>query len=282
MLPIVQILGIPFIACVLMSAILGYLGIHVLKREVIFIDIALAQVAAVGSIAAHLIFREHGGPLTAYVCSLCCVLLAAASYAYVRGRIFQISLEAIIGISYAVAAAIALFLLGIVPGGHTHIHHILSGSLLWTNWQQVIVILIAFSLIGSGFYLIRKPIAELSNGYRNGIRTDSKAVFWDFVFYLLFGAVITLSVQIGGVVVVFAYLIMPATVAAILSTKLQVQIAIVWIAAIIASLGGLIFSYYLDFSIGPSIALFLGAELATVVLISKFRQVIAHRANEEV
>ena len=153
MLPIIQILGLPFLACILMSSILGYLGIHVLKREVIFIDIALAQIAAVGSIAAHMIFEAHGDSPTAYLCSFGCVLLAAGFYAFVRSRIFHISLEAVIGISYAIAAAATLFLVGIAPGGHMHIQHILSGSLLWTTWKQIIVSLIVFSAIGLCFYL---------------------------------------------------------------------------------------------------------------------------------
>jgi len=270
MLPIIQILGIPFLACMLMSSILGYLGIHVLKREVIFIDIALAQIAAVGSIAAHMAFEAHGDSPTAYLCSFSCVLLAAAFYAFVRSRITKISLEAIIGISYAIAAAGALFLVGIAPGGHIHIQHILSGSLLWTGWRQIITGLVVFSVIGFCFYFIRKPIAEISDGYQKNAIKGLRVVFWDFVFYVLLGIVITLSVQVGGVVVVFAYLIIPATISAVFSKGLGVQLAIVWSAAIIASLGGLLFAYHLDFSIGPAIAMFLGCELIIVSLINHF------------
>ena len=163
MLPVIQILGLPFLACILMSSILGYLGMHVLKREVIFIDIALAQIAAVGSIAAHMAFEVHGDSLTAYLCSCGCVLLAAGFYAFVRNMVSQISLEAVIGISYAIAAAAVLFLVGIAPGGHVHIQHILSGSLLWTNWRQIITSLIVFSVIGCIFYLVKEPMKEISN-----------------------------------------------------------------------------------------------------------------------
>ena len=269
MLPIIQILGLPFLACVLMSSILGYLGSHVLKREVIFIDIALAQIAAVGSIAAHMAFEAHGDSPTAYLCSFGCVLLMAGFYAFVRSRIFQISLEAVIGISYAIAAASALFLVGIAPGGHIHIQHILSGSLLWASWQQIITSLIVFSVIGCSFYLIRKPIAEISNGYQKNRTKGLRVVLWDFIFYVLLGVVITLSVQIGGVVVVFAYLIMPATISVVFSIKLRLQLAIVWMSAIIASLGGLLFAYKFDFSIGPAIALFLGGELVITSFIAR-------------
>ncbi|MFZ2146050.1 MAG: metal ABC transporter permease [Sedimentisphaerales bacterium] len=266
----IQILGLPFLACILMSSILGYLGIHVLKREVIFIDIALAQVAAVGSIIAHLAFEVHGDSLAAYVCSLSCVLITALFYAVIRSKIFQISLEAFIGISYAIAAAAALFLVGIAPGGHIHIQHILSGSLLWTSWRDVAVILLTFSAAGFCFYLIRKPLAKVSNGYQQALDKGIEIIFWDFIFYLLLGIVITLSVQIGGVVVVFAYLIIPATISVIISSRLAVQLMIIWAAATMASITGLLFSYYLDFSIGPSIALFLGGELILIAIIARF------------
>ena len=276
MLPIIQILGLPFLACILMSSILGYLGIHVLKREVIFIDIALAQIAAVGSIAAHMAFEAHGDSPTAYLCSFSCVLLAAGFYTFVRSRIFQISLEAVIGISYAIAAAAALFLVGIAPGGHVHIQHILSGSLLWTDRQQIITSLIVFSVIGVCFYLIRKPIAEISSGYQKGTAKDLRAVFWDFIFYVLLGVVITLSVQVGGIVVVFAYLIIPATISATFASTSGLQIAIIWISAVLAPLGGLLFAYYLDFSIGPAIASFLGGELIIAATIDKITSDLVH------
>jgi zinc/manganese transport system permease protein len=253
-----------------MSSILGYLGTHVLKREVIFIDIALAQIAAVGSIAAHLIFEAHDDSPIAHICSFGCVLLAAAFYAFIRSRIFHISLEAVIGISFVIAAAAALFLVGIVPGSHIHIQHILSGSLLWIGSQQIITSLVVFSVAGICFYLFRKPIAEISNGYQKDITKDLRVVFWDFIFYVLLGVVITLSVQIGGVVIVFAYLIIPATISAMFTARLGLQLAIVWTTAITASLFGLLFAYYLDFSIGPAIAMFLGCELIIISPVNLF------------
>ena len=273
----IQILGLPFLVCILMSFILGYLGIHVLKREIIFIDIALAQVAAVGSIIAHLAFEVHGDSLVAYVCSFGCVLITAIFYAVIRSKVFQISLEAIIGISYAIAAAAVLFLVGIAPGGHIHVQNILSGSLLWTSRKDVAVILLSFSAVGFCFYLIRKPLTNASNGYQQALNKRIEIIFWDFIFYLLLGIVITLSVQIGGVVVVFAYLIIPATISVIISSRLTVQLMIIWAAATVASIIGLLFSYYLDFSIGPSIALFLGGELILIAIIARFVRDMRYR-----
>ena len=221
-----------------------------------------------------MIFEAHGDSPTAYLCSFGCVLLAAGFYAFVRSRIFQISLEAVIGISYAIAAAAVLFLVGIAPGGHIHIQHVLSGSLLWVGWRQIIVSLVVFSAVGVCFYLIRKPIAEISNSYQKGTAKGLRVVFWDFIFYVLLGVVITLSVQVGGIVVVFAYLIIPATISATLALRSGFQITVICTGAILAFLGGLLFAFYLDFSIGPAIALFLGCELTIVAIVSKFRKVI--------
>jgi len=277
MLQAIQILGLPFLACILMGSILGYQGIHVLKREVIFIDIALAQFAAIGAIAAHLVFHVHRDSLLSYVSSLAAVFSVAAFYAIVRASIVQISLEAIIGISYAIAAAAALFLVGVAPGGHIHVQQILSGSLLWTSWRNVILGLLVFSAVGFCFYLFRKPLDRISNNYQQPLYKGVKVIFWDFIFYLLLGVVITLSVQVAGIVVVFAYLIIPATISVIFSSRLGVQLIIIWTATIVGSISGLLFAYYLDFSVGPAVALFLGAELVVAGIVGKFNSVVCHR-----
>ena len=269
MLQLIQIAGLPFLLCVMMSSVLGYLGIHVLKREVIFVDIALAQIAAVGVIISHLVFDVHEDSAISYLCSLAAIFVMAVFYAIARTSIVQISIEAVIGISYAIAAAAALFLVGIQPGGHLHIQHILSGSLLWTGGRDVVTGAVAFSAVGFCLYLIRKPLMNLSESYRFARSKGAGAVFWDLVFYLLVGLVITLSVQMGGIVLVFAYLIIPATISAVFASQLRTQLIIIWIAAISASIFGLLFAYYLDFSVGPAIALLLGVELIIAAVIGK-------------
>jgi zinc/manganese transport system permease protein len=269
MIQLIEIVGLPFLVCVMMSSVLGYLGIHVLKREVIFVDIALAQVAVVGVIISHLAFDVHENSVVSYICSLAAIMVMAVFYAIARTSIVQISIEAIIGISYAIAAAAALFLVGMQPGGHIHIQHILSGSLLWTNGRDVVTGAIAFSTVGFCLYLVRKPLMSISENYQHNYTKGAKAIFWDIVFYLLVGLVITLSVQMGGVVLVFAYLIVPATISAVFASKLRVQLIIIWIAAISASIFGLLFAYYLDFSVGPAIALLLGIELIIAAAIGK-------------
>ena len=269
---IIQILGLPFLACVIMGVILGYMGISVLKREVIFVDIALAQIAAVGSIAAHLALEVHGDSLSGYASSLAFVLLAAVFYAFVRRRVFQLSLEAVIGISYAIAAAGALFLVGIAPGGHLHVQTMLSGSLLWATWRDVITSLALFSLVGFAFFIFRRPFKRISDNYYKAVTEGMNVICWDFAFYALLGVVITLAVRIAGVVAVFAFLIIPATTSAIVSPGGTGRIVITWLVSILASVGGLLFAYYLDFSIAPSIVLFLVLLLIIVSIISKYLQ----------
>jgi zinc/manganese transport system permease protein len=268
MLQLIEMLGLPFLACMMMGAILGYCGIHVLKREVIFIDIALAQIAAVGSIVAHLAFDAEEGTLLAYTFSFGCVLLIAAFYALVRRRVIQISIEAVIGISYAVAAASALFLIGVTPG-HTHLEEMLSGSLLWTGLREIIGSLIVFCAIGFCFYIFRKPLLRISEDYNGAATRGIRVVWWDFLFYALVGVVITVAVRIAGVVVVFAFLIIPATTSALFSSRWGTRMLIAWSVAVVASIGGLFFGYYLDFSLGPAIALFLGGALTVAALFSK-------------
>jgi zinc/manganese transport system permease protein len=272
MVQLVQILGLPFFACVIIGMILGYLGVHVLKREVIFVDIALAQIAAVGSIAAHLAFEVHGDSLVGYVCSLACVLLAAAFYALVRRRVIQISLEAVIGISYAIAAAGALFLVGIAPGGHLHVQTMLSGSLLWASWADIITGLVLFSLVGFAFFIFREPFKQISDNYEKAVAEGMNVVWWDFLFYALLGVVITLAVRIAGVVAVFAFLIIPATISAQLRPNWPGRMVITWLASVTASMGGLLFAYYLDFSLGPCVVVFLGGLLIIASLASRYLQ----------
>jgi len=265
-----QTLGLPFLACITMGSILGYLGTHVLKREVIFVDIALAQVASVGAITGHLVFEIHHNSLLSYGCSLLAVFVVAAFYSAARKLIVQISLEAVIGITYAVAAAAALFLVGIAPGGHIHVQQILSGSLLWTSWRDVVLAMALFTIVGFCFYLVQKPLTSISNNYQQALDKSIRLVFWDFIFYVLLGVVITFSVQMGGVVVVFAYLIIPATISAIFASSPGLKLIIILAAIGFASVSGLLFAYYLDFSIGPMIALMLGTELVTAAVFGRF------------
>ena len=269
---LVQILGLPFLTCLIIGAILGYFGIHVLKREVIFIDIAVAQVAAVGSIAAHLAFDVEDDHLISYLFSLGCVLLIAAFYAIARRKIVQISIETVIGISYAITAAGAMFLIGIAPG-HAHAEEMLAGRLLWVTWQHIVLCLVVFTAVASCLCIFRKPLSGISENYEDAITRGRNVIWWDFLFYALLGVVITVAVRVTGVVTVFSFLIIPATISALFSRQWHLRMFIALAATTVASLGGLLFAYYFDFSIGPAIAFFLGVVLVIAALFGRFRQI---------
>jgi len=270
--PLVQILGWPFLMCLIIGTILGYFGIHVLKREVIFIDIAVAQVAAVGSIAAHLAFEAEEDALLSYLFSLGCVLLIAAFYAIARRKVIQISIEAVIGISYAITAAGAMFLIGIAPG-HAHAEEMLAGKLLWVTQQHIVLCLVVFTAVAFCIHIFRKPLFRISENYEGAITQGLKVIWWDFVFYALLGVVITLAVRVTGIVTVFSFLIIPATISALFTARWGLRIFIAWVAATVASLGGLLFAYFFDFSMGPAIALFLGCVLLLASLSTKLRKI---------
>ena len=269
---LVLIIGLPFLMCLIIGTILGYFGIHVLKREVIFIDIAVAQVAAVGSIAAHLLFDAEEDTLISYVFSLCCVLLIAAFYAMARKKIVRISIETVIGISYAITAAGAMFLIGLAPG-HAHAEEMLAGKLLWVTKEHIVLCLVVFTTVAFCICIIRKPLFKISQNYEGAVTQGLNVVWWDFMFYGLLGVVITFAVRVTGVVTVFSFLIIPATISALFSANWASRMLVAWSAASIASLGGLLFAYYFDFSVGPAIALFLGTVLTITAIFSKFRQI---------
>ena len=271
MMDIVSVQGLPFLACLGMLAILGYIGIHVLKREIIFIDIALAQIAAVGAIAAHVIFHFHGNSVQSHALALGSTIVAAAFFAIVRRRVVQIPLEAVIGVSYAVSAAAALFLVGIAPGGHVHIQEMLAGSILWATWGDVLWSTGVFAAVGLCFYLFRKPFRSISESYDDAIARGYNTLAWDFLFYALVGVVITMAVRVAGVVVVFAFLIIPATLSASFATDWTRRLVVTWGAGAVSTALGLLFAERHDFSVGPSIGMFLGASLIAVGLLRVVR-----------
>ena len=268
---LLEILGIPFLICLETIAILGYLGIHVLKREIIFIDIALAQIAAVGALGAALVFEAHGHSVLGYACAFGATLVAAAFYSLIRRRVVQIPLEAVIGVSYAIAAASALFLLGIAPGGDFHVQQMLAGSILWATWTDVIWTAALFALVGGCFYVFRRPFASISEDYEGSAREGVNTLGWDFFFYALLGVVVALAVRIAGVVVVFSFLIIPATLSAVLASSWRARLVVTWTTGAVASALGLLFAERLDFSVGPAVALFLGAALVLVGSLRLFR-----------
>jgi len=271
----IEILGVPFLACALLAGMLGYLGIHVVKREIIFVDIAMAQIAAVGGIVANLLFDVHDDSIVAFLCGIAMIGLAAIFFATARVRLPQVSLEAIIGVTYAVSAGVALFLVGIAPGGHMHVQKLLSGNLLWASWTDLLWMAIVFTPVLLVLCLARKRLSHLTDSQNRHPAKGNHVLVWDVVFYLILGMVITLAVRLAGIVVVFAYLVIPATLSLMFCLGWIERVLVVFGVGVGAAALGLLFAYQLDFSVGPSIALFLGLGLTLTAVIKRAREWVA-------
>lgn len=263
---IIQFLLPPLVSCIAMVGIFGYLGIHVIEREIIFIDIALAQIAAVGSAFAFVIWRSEESSFVAYACAFGFLTLASLFYSQIRRRVTQIPIEAVIGVSYAIAAAAALFLLAMTAGGDVHLEHMLVGSILWAKWADILVCAIVYMGVGVFHYIFRDRFRKISQEYRETRGKDIQTAGWDFLFYVTMAIVILLSVRIGGVLVIYSLLVIPATFAAMFAKNWGRRLVIAWILGFGASLAGLAFSYTLDFSCGPSVVMFLGLALIVAAL----------------
>jgi len=265
----IQFLILPFVACATILSLLGYLGIHVLRREIIFIDIALAQIAAVGATFAHIYLGTEESSILAYLCSFGFTVLASIFFAQMDKRITQISTEAVIGVSYAIAAAAALFILAMAAGGDVHMEHMLTGSILWAKWQDILAIAVLFGFVGLFHFVFRRNFIRISENYREENGRSKNAVWWDFLFYASMGMVITFSVKIAGVLVIFCFLIIPATFSALFAETWRKRLFIAWGVGIVAVIFGLAFSYLFDYSCGPSVVSFLGLALVLGSLIAR-------------
>ncbi len=254
--------GLPLLASMLMLAVLGYLGIYVLKREIIFVDIAMAQSVVVGMVVGHLAFGVRLDSWAAYGCGVAAALAAAAFYAFGRRKISQIPLEAMIGISYAIGAAAVLFLVGLAPGGHIHVQSMLAGSILWVTWEDIAASVAIFGAAAAAFWLFRRPFDRLFQDYAAAAESGMNVVAWDILWYALAGVVIAWATRIAGILLIFAFLIVPAITAALFSRRSGMRLVIGWTFGLGATVLGLLFADRLDFSVGPSISLFLVAGLA--------------------
>jgi zinc/manganese transport system permease protein len=269
---IIDFLLAPLVACILLIAINVYFGIHVLKREIIFIDIALAQIAAFGTTIAtviHHLFHvanSHGhdhadDTLLAYFLSLVFILISALVFSFLKNRRISIPLEAIIGISYAFATTAAVILLDKAAGSDVHIHDMLIGSILWVSWHQVTKLGIVVVLVALFHFIFRKKFTQLSENYLNKECKMEKALLWDFLFYLSFGIVIIEAVRISGILTVFAFLILPATFSVLFSKRWSTRIIIGLVLGIVVSALGLYLSFKIDIPVAPLIILGMAVSL---------------------
>jgi zinc/manganese transport system permease protein len=261
----VEILAWPLVAALLLAAIHAWLGLHVLARGVIFVDLALAQVAALGVTIALLAGHAAHEP-AAYWYALTFTAGGAALLASLRGRErvlpAAIPQEALIGVVYAVAAALTVLVLERVPLGGEQIKTLLVGSILAVTADDVSRLGALYGAIALVHWICRRPLARLSFG-----GTVARPRLWDFVFYVTFGLVVTSSVRIAGVLLVFAYLIVPAVIGAALATTATRRLLAGWSVGSAASVVGLAASYHWDLPSGATIVATLGVALVTVAVV---------------
>lgn len=262
----VELLGIPLLACLVLTGIHVYLGLHVLARGVIFVDLALAQVAALGLSVAVLAGHSIQGE-AAYWYALAFTVGGAGLFAVSRVHHGPIPQEAIIGIVYAVSAAVAVLVVDRAPQGSEHIKQLLVGSILTVTSGEVATLAALYGGVGAVHWLIRRPLLDISFD-PNGAQERGRAFrAWDFVFYLSFGLVVTSSVRLAGVLLVFSYLIVPAVVGVLLARRVAARLLIGWGFGLAVSVLGLLGSWTWDVPTGAAIVCTFGALLGAVALV---------------
>src|SRR5579864_4351155 len=266
---ILQFLIWPFLASLILTGIHAYLGVHVVERGVIFVDLALAQIAALGATIAILIGMDpHGSG--AYWLSLAFTFVGAAIFAFARTKRGHIPQEAFIGIAYAVASAAAILAMSKATGETEHLKDMLVGNILAVSMHDVVKTAILYSVIGLFHYIFRKQFLLISTNPEAAEAQGLSIRFWDFLFYASFGFVVTSSVAIAGVLLVFCYLVVPSVGAMLFADKIGLRLAIGWSMGTLVSGLGVYFSVLLDTPTGATIVCTFGAVLILMFIVYLF------------
>jgi zinc/manganese transport system permease protein len=264
-----EILGfliLPFLASMILTGIHAYLGVHVVERGVIFVDLALAQIAALGATVAILMgMNPHAGG--AYWLSLAFTFLGAAIFALVRVRHARIPQEAIIGIAYAVASGAAILAMSKATGETEHLKDMLVGNILAVSGQEVVKTALLYGAIGLFHFVFRKKFLLISINPAGAEAQGVSIRLWDFLFYASFGFVVTSSVAIAGVLLVFCYLIAPSVGAMLFADRIGPRLAIGWTMGTLVSALGVYLSVVLDLPTGATIVCTFGGVLALMFLL---------------
>jgi zinc/manganese transport system permease protein len=308
----------PLVACLVIAGLHCYMGLHVIKRGVIFVDLALAQCAALGAAVALLIGPlihvggEHhaaqagqsspelvlagqteatAGPLNensttaagnepkafapheehdrwlAQAMSVVFALLGAVLLSLGRFRGERVPHEAVIGIVFVVGAAISVLILSKAPHGHERMEAMLVGNILFVRWPQVAIMAVLYLVLGAFHFALRKPLLEISRDLAAADRAGRRVRLWDCFFYGSFALMVTQSVGIAGLLVVFSYLIIPAACAALLAERFSAQLGVAWVVSVVTTVAGLLVSALADLPTGPSLVGCFGTVLVICVAL---------------
>ncbi len=262
----VEMMAAPVAISLVLVAMHGYLGSHVVKRGVIFVDIALAQIAAFG-VAMALLLGAEVGTDSAYVVGLIATFLGALLLSLTRDGHSRIPQEAYIGIIYVVFSAAMILVLTTVPHGGEEISHLLVGAILWVSWPVVIKTAVLYCLLGLVLFFCHKPLMRISEDPEKARRDGLHLGRWDFVFYMVLGMVVTSSVQVAGVLLVFSLLVVPSVMALRLFAGLKAQFFWVMGVGTTVVIAGSALSYVLDLPTGAAIVCTFGLALGIQVLV---------------
>jgi zinc/manganese transport system permease protein len=267
-----QVMKWPLAACLVLPPLLVYLGLHVVKREVIFVDLALAQVATLGTCVALILGYDFHDRIAFWI-SLGVTFLAAALFSWSRtSSKRQVPQEAIIGITFVVAAAGVILLLSRVAGGKEELEHLLTGDILNVTAAEVGQRAGIFAVLAAFYGAFHHRFALISSDHEAATARGWSVRLWDFLFYAAFALVVVSFVRVAGVLLTFAYLIVPAVCAVMLTQQWMGRLVIGWVIAAVASLLGLFASYQLDLPTGAAIVCACGLLLILVSIFAVVRQ----------
>lgn len=254
-----------FVQCLVLVGIHAYLGLHVIKRKVIFVDLALAQIAALGATVGFL-FGMDPTSNAAFIFSLLFTFAGAAIFSLSRLRNDRVPQEAVIGLVYALAAAVTILVIDKSPHGAEHIKDLLTGTILWVKWHEVLISALAYSLVGLFHFILRQRFIRISEDPEKAFESGMWVRMWDFLFYVSFGFVITISVHTAGVLLVFVFLVAPAITAVLLADRWSYQLLIGWVMGAFVTGIALYLSYVFDLPSGPTVVALYGVVLLLVFM----------------
>ena len=270
---LVAILWAPFLMCLVLTGIHAYLGVHVLAREVVFVDIAMAQIAALGATVAFLVGYEVE-MWQSYAYALGATLVGAVVLALTRSRRRHVSQEAVIGVVYAVSSAAAVLVADRSAHGAEQVRGMLVGNLLSVTPFEVGKVALLYALVGVVHWACRKPFFLISTDPAAAYAGGWRVRLWDLLFYASFGVVVASSVRIAGVLLVFSYLIVPALAAVMLGGAVGTRLIVGWAFGTLVSVIGMVASAALDLPTGATVVCAFGLTLVVLGLVSRTRRVL--------
>jgi zinc/manganese transport system permease protein len=265
-----EIMFWPSAACILLPWLLVYLGLHVVQRGIIFIDIAMAQMASLGICVGVLLGYEPESPIS-YAMGLGVTLVGAAIFSVTGKRASQVPQEAVIGIAYVVAAAAAILLLSRSAHGNEEIRNMLVGDITVVSAAEVWKCFAVFVVVGAVHFVFRRNFLLVSFQREEAYQRGWRVRWWDFFFYATFGIVVTVFVRVAGVLLVFSYLIVPAVCAVTLARRISLRLLLGWLISLAGGIAGLLISFWGDFPSGAAIVCTFGALLILASLIAVLR-----------